>query len=191
MSLSWRWLIIILSLMTLVLIGLNLTDNRQKSTTMSEKTQPVYQSGQTVTLAYDPQGALSYQITAKYVEYYADTEISWFHNPMMTIYDAHKQPSWSVQADKAKLTKDKQLFLYGHVQVSALAPGAPLQEIVTDSAKVNLLTQDISSDDKVIISGPGLYSTGRKMRGNLRDKTARLIEQVKTSYETQNKSSTP
>ena len=77
------------------------------------------------------------------------------------------------------------LYLYGHVEVDSLTPDAQLQKIKTDNARVNLITQDVSSDDEVTLFGVGFTSNGMKMRGNLRDKTAELIEKVKTSYEIQ------
>ncbi|XNM76727.1 LPS export ABC transporter periplasmic protein LptC [Escherichia coli] len=37
-------------------------------------------------------------------------------------------PTWSVKADKAKLTNDRMLYLYGHVEVNALVPDSQLAE---------------------------------------------------------------
>lgn len=76
------------------------------------------------------------------------------------------------------------LYLYGHVEVDSLTADAQLK-IRTDNAQVNLITQDVASDDEVTLFGIGFTSDGMRMRGNLRDKTAELIEKVKTSYEIQ------
>lgn len=187
MSSCRRWLVIVLALVVLVLAGINLTRHNDAALLQqAENIQPAYQSEQSSTLVYDLQGALSYQLQAQRVAYYSDSETTWFRQPVMTVYDADKQPGWTVHANQARLTKDKQLYLHGDVKVTALAPEAQLRQITTDNVRVDLLTQDIESNERVTLSGPGLLSTGLKMRGNLRDKTARLIEQVKTSYETQN-----
>ncbi len=61
-----------------------------------------------------------------------------------------------------------------------------LERIKTDNAQVNLVTQDVASDDQVTLYGRSFNSTGMKMRGNLRTKQAELLEKVKTSYEIQN-----
>ncbi|MDR5650589.1 LPS export ABC transporter periplasmic protein LptC, partial [Staphylococcus nepalensis] len=37
----------------------------------------------------------------------------------------------SVKADKAKLTNDRMLYLYGHVEVNALVPDSQLRRITT------------------------------------------------------------
>ncbi len=112
--------------------------------------------------------------------------MSWFENPVMTTYDENKIPTWSVRADKAKLTKDRMLYLYGHVEVNSLTQQAQIDRIKTDNAVVNLVTQDVTSEDQVTLYGRSFNSTGMKLRGNLRKKTAELIEKVKTSYEIQN-----
>ena len=102
-----------------------------------------------------------------------------------------KVPTWSIKADKAKLTNDRMLYLYGHVEINALTEDAQLRKITTDNAQVNLITQDVSSDDLVTLYGTTFNSSGLKMRGNLRSKNAELIEKVRTSYEIQNKQTQP
>ncbi|WP_323159353.1 LPS export ABC transporter periplasmic protein LptC, partial [Pseudomonas marginalis] len=66
-----------------------------------------------------------------------------------------------------------------------LSKDSQIQRISTQSAIVNLTTQDVSSEDKVTIIGLGLKSVGMKMRGNLRNRTAELIDDVNTHYEIQ------
>lgn len=83
------------------------------------------------------------------------------------------------------------LYLYGDVQIDSLSDDSQLQRISTDNAVANLDTQDVSSDDEVTIIGVGLKSVGLKMRGNLREKRAELIEKVNTYYEIPNESKNP
>jgi lipopolysaccharide export system protein LptC len=135
---------------------------------------------------YNPTGALGYKLVSDKVTYFAADEISWFDNPVMTTYDVNKVATWSVRADKAKLTKDRMLYLYGNVVVNSLTQDSQLERILTDNAQVNLVTQDVTSDDQVTLFGRSFNSTGMKMRGNLRTKHAELLEKVKTSYEIQN-----
>lgn len=83
------------------------------------------------------------------------------------------------------------LYLYGDVQIDSLTDDSQLQRISTENAIADLDTQDVSSDDEVTIIGVGLKSVGLKMRGNLREKRAELIEQVNTYYEIPNESKNP
>ncbi|MGL5699726.1 MAG: LPS export ABC transporter periplasmic protein LptC [Kluyvera sp.] len=191
MSKTRRWVIILLALVALVLIGLNLADKDDSSQAVINANDPTYKSEHTDTVVYSPEGALSYRLIAEHVEYFSDQAVSWFTNPVLTTFDANKVPTWSIKADKAKLTNDRMLYLYGHVEINALTEDAQLRKITTDNAQVNLTTQDVSSDDLVTLYGTTFNSSGLKMRGNLRSKTAELIEKVRTSYEIQNKQTQP
>lgn len=187
MSKTRRWITLILALVAIVLIGWNLTGNDSDSdAAKSDSTEPTYMSDNSHTVVYNPEGGLSYKLVSDKVTYFQAEAISWFDNPVMTTYDENKIPTWSVRADKAKLTNDRMLYLYGHVEVNSLTKDAQLERIKTDNAQINLTTQDVTSDDQVTLYGSSFNSTGMKMRGNLRKKTAELIEKVKTSYEIQN-----
>ncbi|WP_052283624.1 LPS export ABC transporter periplasmic protein LptC [Kluyvera genomosp. 1] len=191
MSKTRRWVIILLALAALVLIGLNLADKDDTSQYVANANDPTYQSEHTDTVVYSPEGALSYRLIAEHVEYFSDQGLSWFTRPVLTTFDTNKVPTWSIKADKAKLTSDRMLYLYGHVEINALTEDAQLRKITTDNAQVNLITQDVASDDLVTLYGTSFNSSGLKMRGNLRSKTAELIEKVRTSYEIQNKQTQP
>ena len=183
MSKTRRWVIILLSLAVLVMIGINLADKDDTAQVVVNNNEPTYKSEHTDTVVYSPEGALSYHLIAQHVEYYSDQAVSWFTQPVLTTFDKDKVPTWSIKADKAKLTNDRMLYLYGHVEVNALVPDSQLRRITTDNAQINLVTQDVTSDDLVTLYGTTFNSSGLKMRGNLRSKNAELIEKVRTSYD--------
>ncbi|MFC3394090.1 LPS export ABC transporter periplasmic protein LptC [Brenneria rubrifaciens] len=187
MSKTKRWLTALLALLALILIGWTITDNETVTPTDSASPAvPVYTSEKTTTQVYSPAGKLSYRLIADKAEYFNDEQLSWFTTPVATMFNEQGTATWSVRADRAKLTKDKMLYLYGHVEVNSLTHDSQLKRIKTNNAKVNLVTQDVSSDDEVTLYGASFTSNGMRMRGNLRNKTAELIEKVKTSYEIQN-----
>jgi lipopolysaccharide export system protein LptC len=191
MSKTRRWVIILLALIVLVLIGVNLADRDSAAPVTANSSDPTYKSEHTDTVVYSPEGALNYRLIAQHVEYFSAEAITWFTQPVLTTFDKDKIPGWSIKADKAKLTDDRMLYLYGHVEVNALTEDAQLRKITTDNAQINLVTQDVTSDDRVTLYGTTFNSTGLKMRGNLRSKTAELIEKVRSSYEIQNKQTQP
>ena len=191
MSKTRRWVIILLSLAALILIGINLASNDDDGQAVVNANDPTYKSEHTDTVVYSPEGALNYRLIAEHVEYFSDEAVSWFTQPRLTTFDTEKVPTWSIKADKAKLTNDRMLYLYGHVEVNALTPDAQLRKITTDNAQINLVTQDVTSDDLVTLYGTTFNSSGLKMRGNLRSKNAELIEKVRTSYEIQNNQTQP
>ncbi|MBJ3814867.1 LPS export ABC transporter periplasmic protein LptC [Shimwellia pseudoproteus] len=191
MSKTRRWVIILLALLVLVLIGVNLADREQQTPVTTDTNEPTYKSGYSSTLVYSPQGALTYRLISQHTEYFAAESVSWFTDPVVTSFDDQQIPTWSIKADRAKLTNDRMLYLYGHAEVNALTPDSQLRKITTDNAQVNLVTQDVTSDDLVTLYGTTFNSSGLKMRGNLRSKTAKLIEKVRTSYEIQDKQTQP
>ncbi|WP_342323379.1 LPS export ABC transporter periplasmic protein LptC [Kosakonia sp. BYX6] len=191
MSKTRRWVIILLALAALVLIGINLTAQDEPEQAATNSADPTYKSKHTDTVVYSPEGALNYRLIAQNVEYFSAEGISWFAQPVLTTFDQDKVPTWSIKSDKAKLTEDRMLYLYGHVEVNALTADAQLRKITTDNAQINLVTQDVTSNDQVTLYGTTFNSTGLKMRGNLRSKNAELIEKVRSSYEIQNKQTQP
>ncbi|WP_237386546.1 LPS export ABC transporter periplasmic protein LptC [Xenorhabdus sp. Sc-CR9] len=189
MSKIQSWLIAILGLIALALIGWNLSNvNDDSSSSIVDDGYPTYQTQEAVTFVHDPEGKLLYKLVADDVKNFADTKLTWFTKPVLTTYDSNnpsdsRKATWTVSADKARLTNDNMLYLYGNVLVNSLNDASQLQKITTDNATVNLTTQDVASDDQVTLTGVGLKSVGMKMRGNLRNKTAELIEKVTTRYE--------
>ncbi|MDC9594474.1 LPS export ABC transporter periplasmic protein LptC [Xenorhabdus sp. IM139775] len=189
MSKIQSWLIALLALIALALIGWNLSNvNDDNSSAIVDDGYPTYQTQEAITFVYDPEGKLAYRLIADDVKNYTETKLTWFTNPVLTTFapnDASATPiaTWTIRANKAKLTNDQMLYLYGDVQVDSLTDASQLQRITTDNATINLTTQDVASDDRVTLIGVGLKSVGMRMRGNLRNKTAELIEKVTTQYE--------
>ncbi|EKT59972.1 LPS export ABC transporter periplasmic protein LptC [Providencia sneebia] len=184
MSNTKKWLIILLSLVALGLIGWNLAGYNTDEPIINtvDSSQPNYQTDDSVTLVYNLTGDLAYKLVSEKIDNYTNEKVTWFTKPVLTTYNESGVPTWIVSSHKAKLTNDRVLYLYDDVFVSSLSPDSQIQRITTQSAVINLVTQDVSSDDRVTIIGQGLNSTGLKMRGNLRNRTAELIEDVKTYY---------
>ena len=186
MSNARKWITGILAVIALALIGWSISssDNQGSSTTVNTQA-PTYTSETSKTVVYNPQGSLAYRLVSNQVEYYEAQQITWFTQPVLTTYDETKRATWVLTADKAKLTEDRMLYLYGHVVVQSQLSDSRLQRLTTNTAQVNLVTQDVTSNDSVNLRGIGFNSTGMKLRGNLRAKTAELLENVNTSYEIQ------
>ncbi len=134
------------------------------------------------------------------IEHYTVDEQTLFTAPLVYLYpttsnekeeeknanqnvDFFSTQSWKLSANQARLTKDQILYLEGNVVAQNLTSDSRLQRIETESAVVNLKTQDMTSETQVKIKGKNFSSTGLKLVGNLRQQVATLKEQVKTYYE--------
>lgn len=175
---------IVLTIISLILIGWTLTDNRAERATNIElnNEEPSYQSQHMVTLAYEPSGHLGSKLVSDEVKHYSAKKETWFTLPVLTMYDIENKAIWRVKAKRAKLSETQMLYLFDDVEVNNLAANSQLKRITTDNAEINLTTQDITTDDRVVLSGLNFSSTGIKLRGNLRNKSAELLEQVVTNY---------
>jgi lipopolysaccharide export system protein LptC len=192
MSKTKFWITLLLAVIALALIGWNMADFNDDTVLQPVNYQtPTYQGEHIVTVVYNPVGKLSYKLVAESVKYYTRGELSWFTQPVITLFNKEALATWSVRSDRAKLTKNRILYLYGHVEVDSLTATSQLEKIKTDNAKVDLSTQNISSNNKVTLYGTNFTSNGMKIRGNLRVKTAELINNVKTNYEIHNQKTTP
>lgn len=186
MSKTRRWITLLLTIIVIILIGWNLANRGEDSVPVPRNNQqPTYTSDTSKTVVYNPDGGLAYQLVSQQVQYFDEQQVSWFEHPVLTTYDAQKNAVWALKADKARLTKNRMLYLYGHVEANSQQAESRLQQIKTDNAQINLVTQDVTSDDQVTLSGHGFNATGMRLRGNLRTKTAELLDKVKTSYEIQ------
>lgn len=185
-----RWTVF-LSVITLVLLAwyysLN-QDDQQLATLIKKEESPEYIGHKMSTVVYSPTGKKQYLAVSDKVEYYNYDGHTNFERPLVYLFEIENQKtqqkeSWKLSADRAILTKDNMLYLKGNVIAETLLPQSKLQRIETEDAKVNLNTQDISSDNTVKINGQNFTSTGLKLTGNLQQQIANLKEQVKTYYE--------
>ena len=185
-----RWTVF-LSVITLVMLAwyysLN-QDDQQLATLIKKEESPEYIGHKMSTVVYSPTGQKQYLAVSDKVEYYDYDGHTNFERPLVYLFEIENQKtqqkeSWKLSADRAILTKDNMLYLKGNVIAETLLPQSKLQRIETEDAKVNLNTQDISSDNTVKINGQNFTSTGLKLTGNLQQQIANLKEQVKTYYE--------
>lgn len=145
-------------------------------------TQPIYQSDEMTTMLYDPVGNLSYKMSATKVKYFANSEETLFEYPDITSYNRENTATWHIKANNAKLISNKILYLNNNVLLINQLPNAQLQKIITNNVKIDLKTQIVTSEDPVTIEGPAFISKGDRLYGNLRTKTANILENVKSYY---------
>ena len=165
-----RWTVF-LSAITLVLLAwyysLN-QDDQQLATLIKKEESPEYIGHKMSTVVYSPTGKKQYLAVSDKVEYYNYDGHTNFERPLVYLFEIENQKtqqkeSWKLSADRAILTKDNMLYLKGNVIAETLLPQSKLQRIETEDAKVNLNTQDISSDNTVKINGQ-LTATNRKFK---------------------------
>ncbi|RKS86020.1 lipopolysaccharide export system protein LptC [Orbus hercynius] len=181
---------IIYILLIILIIGIYYYQREESNANLVETidlaTQPIYQSDRMETTIYDPVGNLSYKIIASQVKHFDSQGETLFQMPNITLYNRDVIETWHISANQSTLTRDKLLYLEGNVILQNILPDSQLQKIITDNATVDLTTQVVTSKDFVTIEGTNFTSTGTGLFGNLRNKTADILENVKTYYNTPN-----
>lgn len=202
MNLRWT---LILGVIAIGAFGLFYTQQQSGLDLMNlvkKPDSPDYIGQKMETTIFSPEGKKQYTALSDRVEHYTADGRTLFDNPLVYLFDVKtsdeanttksensdtakllESQSWKLSAKKARLTKDEMLYLEGNVVAESLEPTSRLQRVETQSAVINLKTQDITSDTTVKINGLNFNSTGLKLVGNLKTQIATLKEQVKTYYE--------
>lgn len=197
MNIRWN---LILAVITLGLLAWFYTlhqDDEKLTDLIKPPEKPEYIGQKMETVVFSPTGEKQYVALSDKVEHFTFDGHTDFTKPVVYVLDVpinkddtesavkNQIESWKLTADKATLSKDNMLSLKGNVVAQSLVEFSKLQRIATESAVVNLKTQDITSNSMVTINGQNLTSTGLKLTGNLKQQIATLKEQVKTHYEIQ------
>lgn len=165
-------------------ISQQLNNTSELTHLIKKEGMPEYTGGQLTSTIYDLNGKPQYFAQAEEIKRYEETERTEFFKPLLNLFDektALKQ--WKITADQAEVTKEKMLHLQGNVKIQSLDPSSRLQKIETEQLSIDLTTHDIKSSMQVLSTGMGFTTTGTGLTGNLKQQTATLLQNVKTSIE--------
>lgn len=165
-------------------ISQQFTDNTELADLIKKEGMPEYTGAQLTSTIYDPNGKPQYFAQAEEIKRYEETDRTEFLKPLLNLFDektALKQ--WKITADHAEISKERMLHLQGNVKIESLDPNSRLQKIETAQLSIDLTTHDIRSEAQVRSIGMGFTTTGTGLTGNLKQQTATLLNNVKTSIE--------
>lgn len=118
-------------------------------------------------------GGLKYNISAQHIYFLSENEYIFFSYPIITIFDDHQIPMWIIESIHAYLSKDY-LNLSGNVQIKSFFYHTYIKRLLSENFKINLKTQDFTSNKKTILYGLYFCSVGINMQGNLKNKIITL-----------------
>ncbi|CUR53695.1 Lipopolysaccharide export system protein LptC [Serratia symbiotica] len=148
---------------------------------------PIYQIKKIITISYNSIGKINYKLKAENIICNKKNELNMLNKVIIGFFDKNSSNTWLICSNYAKLNHNKILYLYGNVIINNLNSILKIQKIKTNNAQINLINQNIFSNEKVIFYGKNFISYGMKMYGNLKTKKIELINNVKTKYNIQNK----
>ncbi|MBK4765283.1 MAG: LPS export ABC transporter periplasmic protein LptC [Pantoea sp. Brub] len=175
------FLIFIICVIIYYLIKLNLIKDNDVYELFTDNKIPNFTTFHSNNYIYDIQGNLKYQILSKKTIHFSTNKLSWLYKPVLITF-IDKNPIWIIYANKAKLTKEHILYLYGNIQYHSLIKSAFIEKIKTNSVIINFVNQDITSKDKVVLYGKNFYSISNCFTGNLQKNIITFKGKVKTYY---------
>lgn len=145
---------------------------------------PEYSGEKLTATIFDLNGKPQYFAEAKEIRRFEETERTEFIQARLELFDLESgAKQWQAVANRAEITKEKLLHLYGDVQLTSFDPQSRLQKVTTEQLTINLATHDMSSDAVVSAEAVGLKISGKGLSGNLKQQVATLLQAVKTEIQ--------
>lgn len=189
---NYRWTFV-LSLIALTLFAClyhlnHQNDKKIDNAFIKKENVPSYIGEGMHAIVFNPQGNIKYIANAKKLTHFEQSNETLFQFPQVFLFDKNKnQPdaqNWEMTAKQAILNGNNDILeLKNDVEIHSLLATSPLQQLLTSEAKINLKTQDVSSDKKVTLIGLNFTTTGLELTGNLKSQLATLKKQVNTHYD--------
>lgn len=124
------------------------------------------------------------QLTAQHIRYSPNQKIFQLIQPNIILFNKKNSIVWKITSNHAILNYKKKIIdLQGYIYIDYKSKNTNFLSILTNQITINLITNNINSNNKVILHGYHFYSVGSKMQGNLYTKTIQLLNNTYTHYE--------
>lgn len=160
------------------------TEVRQDGLDRSEL-QPDFVAEGLFTRIFNPEGELQHRIESTRMAHYSVIGLTELTRPIYitTIVDSDGDSQvWQLRADKGSYYNDERLVLEDNVRITNEGGESFVQVMETEYLLIHLATQEITTDQPVLIYGPQFEIRGRGLRANLEAQQLELTEHVQTTY---------
>ncbi|WP_298773601.1 LPS export ABC transporter periplasmic protein LptC [uncultured Shewanella sp.] len=136
-------------------------------------------------IEYNKLGQISSRVSAKHMEHFDNTNMTYFTQPVYLIYPDNRQGKWRIQAKKGTLNKiTGKVTLENNVIIDSMSPDQPLRTVKTDFLELDLNTKIMTSNKHIYITGVDFTIEGKGLYADLNTQTVKLTSQVEGKYET-------
>lgn len=134
---------------------------------------------------YNKLGLINSRVSAKQMEHFDATNMTYFTQPVYLIYPDNRQGKWRLRADKGTLNKvTGKVTLEDNVIIDSLSPEQPLRTVKTDFLELDLNTKIMTSNKRIYVTGVDFTIEGKGLYADLNAQTVKLTSQVEGTYET-------
>ncbi|WP_308377799.1 LPS export ABC transporter periplasmic protein LptC, partial [Serratia marcescens] len=140
-------------------------DLTPEPTTKAENYQPDFTARNLVTTRFDVNGRRTERLESEYAEYYQIIEQATFNKPVVYMFDKQGEAEWKVTADTGVLNTDDNVILRDKVHLDGLLPTSFISTLDTPYLELDLVTQNVRSNQHVSIVGKEFQTEGVGLKG--------------------------
>ncbi|CUS47429.1 MAG: lipopolysaccharide export system permease component LptC [Idiomarinaceae bacterium HL-53] len=162
------------------------TDDDSLQPETVEQILPDFTAENLVSRLYETDGALAHRIRASRMSHFSQQGLTELIEPVYLSYlrDLPENAGnlWQISAQTGSFFEGETLELIDHVNVTNLSEIGYIDNITTEYLKIDLVKQEMVTDQPVLIEGPQFTIRGIGIRVDLESQQLELIEHVETIY---------
>ena len=147
-----------------------------------ENYQPDFTAKNLVTTRFNEQGKRAERLESEYAEYYQILEQATFNKPVVYMFDEQGEAEWKVTAETGVLNTDDNVILRDKVHLDGLLPASFISTLDTPYLELDLVTQDVRSNQHISIVGQEFQTEGVGLKGHLERKYFELLDKGHATY---------
>ncbi|MCE2596064.1 LPS export ABC transporter periplasmic protein LptC [Motilimonas cestriensis] len=127
-------------------------------------------------------GQIDYRLFATQMHYYQQDLKTIFTKPVLLLFRNEDKTQWQITGDDGILFDQHTFELSNNVTITNLTHDQHINLITTDKLTLDLIKNEIHSDDLVTLYGDQMQQKGTGLFGQLSGKTISLLNQVTATY---------
>ena len=151
-------------------------------TTKVENFQPDFTARNLVTTRFNELGKRTERLESEYAEYYQILEQATFDKPVVYMFDEKGEAEWKLTAETGVLNTDDNVILRDKVHLDGLLPASFISTLDTPSLELDLVTQEMRSNQHISIVGQEFQTEGVGLKGHLERKYFELLDKGHATY---------
>ncbi|MCE9687085.1 LPS export ABC transporter periplasmic protein LptC [Shewanella sp. AS16] len=156
----------------------------QDSGNLAAQNRPDFMANDLRSISFNDEGKVNSRVTAKYMEHFAEFNLTKFTQPVYLIYPDKGQAQWRLRANQGRLNKDSgKVVLENDVIIDAISPTEPVQTLTTSYLELDLNTMIMTSDRVIYVKGKDFNIRGQGLYADLNAQEVQLTSQIEGTYD--------
>ena len=144
--------------------------------------QPNFIAEKLTTRHYAANGLLRQTLQADRAEHYAQLDMTELTRPTVLTRDNDGQPQWQLSGENGVLNSNDNALLRHQVVLKYVGINPQVDQLTTDYLEMDLTNQQVRTNLKVEISGPGYHNQGTGLLAELDHHRYQLLSNSHATY---------